>query len=441
MRAYDIIYKKRFGGELTPDEIVFIVSGYASGTVPEYQMAAWAMAVCMQGMTDRETAALTMAMVDSGDTIDLAPIAGRKVDKHSTGGVGDKVSLVLVPLVAACGAPVAKMSGRGLGHTGGTLDKLESIPGFQVERSRDQFIDQVNQIGCAVVGQTGNLVPADKKLYALRDVTATVDSIPLIASSVMSKKIAAGAQGIVLDVKTGSGAFMKTVDDSFRLAQAMVGIGRQVNRETVAFVSDMDQPLGWAIGNALEVAEAIETLRGFGPPDLEAVCLSLGAQMLRLAGVAADEAEGRKKLRYAIRSGTGLEKLKEMVRAQGGDVTCVLQPVKLPRAETILPVPAPASGYVKSIDALSVGIAASLLGAGRETKESTIDPAVGVVLKKKVGDAIGKGEPLAELHVNQSRHMEDARQRIEAAFVIGLERVPARTLLYGLVTEEGITRY
>ncbi len=441
MRAYDIIYKKRMGGELTTEEINFLINGYVAGEVPDYQMSAWAMAVCFQGMTPRETADLTMAMARSGDMIDLSGIRGKKVDKHSTGGVGDKVSLVLVPLVAACGAPVAKMSGRGLGHTGGTLDKLESIPGLQVERTREQFIEQVNRIGCAVVGQTGNLVPADKKLYALRDVTATVDSIPLIASSIMSKKIAGGADAIVLDVKTGSGAFMKTLEDSFRLAEAMVEIGRQVGREVAAFISDMDQPLGYAVGNALEVAEAIETLRGFGPKDLEEVCLALGSQMLRLAGVAEDAESARKMLLRALRSGAGLNKLIEMVEAQGGDPSYVRQPIKLPRASQILPLPAPRSGYVTGIQALAVGVAVAMLGAGRETKESELDLAVGVVLKKKVGDAVEQGEALAELHVNDDRRLDEVKERLLGAFTIDGAQPEARPLLYGLVTEAGVERF
>lgn len=441
MRTYDIIYKKRMGQELTHDEINFLIKGYTAGDVPDYQMAAWAMAVCLNGMTARETADLTMAMAHSGDVADLSAIAGKKVDKHSTGGVGDKVSLVLVPLVASCGAPVAKMSGRGLGHTGGTIDKLESIPGFQVELTPQAFIDQVNRIGCAVVGQSGNLVPADKKLYALRDVTATVDSIPLIASSIMSKKIAGGADGIVLDVKTGSGAFMKSLDDSFRLAEAMVAIGREVGREVAAFVSEMDQPLGFAVGNALEVVEAIETLRGFGPSDLEAVCLALGSQMLRLAGVAPDAETARKMLTRNLRNGQALNKLIEMVEAQGGDPAAIRQPIKLPRAGRILPLPAPASGYVQRIEALEVGVAAALLGAGRETKESQLDLAVGLVLRKKVGDRVEAGEPLAELHVNDDRRLDEARERLLGAFTIGVEQPTVRPLLYGLVTEAGSERY
>ncbi len=441
MRAFDVIYKKRMGEELTSEEIQSLLRGFVSGEVPDYQMSAWAMAVCLKGMSTRETSDLTMAMARSGDVIDLSAIRGKKVDKHSTGGVGDKVSLVLVPLVAACGAPVAKMSGRGLGHTGGTLDKLESIPGFQVERSSQEFIDQVNRVGCAVVGQSGNLVPADKKLYALRDVTATVDSIPLIASSIMSKKIAGGADAIVLDVKTGSGAFMKTLDDSFRLAEAMVAIGKQVGREVAAFVSDMDQPLGYAVGNALEVAEAIETLRGFGPKDLEEVCLHLGAQMLRLAGIAPDAEAARKMLTRALRTGQGLNKLVEMVEAQGGDASYIRQPVKLPRAAQVIPLPSPVGGYVEHIEALEVGVAALLLGAGRERKDSVLDLGVGIILKKKVGDRVEAGESLAELHVNSERRLAEARERLLGAYRIGQTEPPTRPLIYGLVTESGVERW
>ncbi|HLO02284.1 MAG TPA: pyrimidine-nucleoside phosphorylase [Symbiobacteriaceae bacterium] len=441
MRAYDLIYKKRQGEELSGAEIRFLIDGYTAGSIPDYQMAAWAMAVCLRGMTARETAELTMAMTHSGEVIDLSGIAGVKVDKHSTGGVGDKVSLVLAPLVAACGAPVAKMSGRGLGHTGGTLDKMESIPGMRVELARQEFIDQVNRTGLAIVGQSGNLVPADKKLYALRDVTATVDSIPLIASSIMSKKIAGGADAIVLDVKTGSGAFMKSLDDSFRLAEAMVAIGREVGREVAAFVSDMDQPLGAAVGNALEVAEAIETLRGFGPADLEAVVMSLGAQMLRLAGVASDAETGKKMLLKALRSGAGLAKLIEMVEAQGGDPSYIRQPVKLPRAARLLPVLAPSAGWIEGMDALGIGVAAMLLGAGRETKESVIDQGVGVILKKKVGDQVAAGEPLVELHVTDERRLAEVQERVLAAYRIGAGPAKPHPLLYGVVTQAGTERY
>jgi pyrimidine-nucleoside phosphorylase len=441
MRAYDLIYKKRMGEALTTDEIDYMVESYSAGTVPDYQMSAFAMAVCLKDMNARETADLTMAMARSGDMIDLSAIRGRKVDKHSTGGVGDKVSLVLVPLVAACGAPVAKMSGRGLGHTGGTIDKLESIPGLRVELTSEEFIAQVNQIGCAVIGQSGNLVPADKRLYSLRDVTATVDSIPLIASSIMSKKIAGGADAIVLDVKTGSGAFTKSLDDSFRLAEAMVAIGREVGREVAAFVSDMDQPLGFAVGNALEVTEAIDTLRGFGPHDLEHVVLALGAQMLRLAGISANADEARRMLLRALRNGQGLAKLIEMVEAQGGDPTFIRQPIKLPRAAQILPLIATEAGYVHHIQALEVGRAAALLGAGRETKESVLDPAVGVVLKKKVGDPVAVGETIAELHVNDTTHLAEVQERLLHGYTISSAAPVIHPLLYGLVTEAGTERF
>nr|PZN43222.1 MAG: pyrimidine-nucleoside phosphorylase [Bacillota bacterium] len=440
MQVYEILYKKRQGQELSTEEIHFLIEGYTRGTIPDYQMAAWAMAVCLRGMTPRETADLTMAMVRSGVTVDLSGIAGVKVDKHSTGGVGDTTSLVLIPLVAACGAPVAKMSGRGLGHTGGTLDKLESIPGFRVEMTLEEFVAQVNRIGCAICGQTADLVPADKKLYALRDVTATVDSIPLIAASIMSKKLAGGADAIVLDVKTGDGAFMRDVEDAFRLARAMVEIGTRVGRETVALVTDMSQPLGRAVGNALEVAEAIETLRGFGPADLEALCLELGSHMLRLAGVAPTPEEAKKRLTRALRDGSALAKLKEMVAAQGGDVSYINQPIKLPRAQHIKLVAAPAGGYVRRIGALAVGEVARFLGAGRATKEDTVDPAVGVVLRKKVGDQVEPGEPLAEIHANHPERIPEAEARLLAAIEIGPEPVTPPPLIYGVVTAAGEER-
>lgn len=382
MRAYDIILKKRNGQELSTEEINFLIEGYMSGKVADYQMSAWAMAVFFRGMTERETADLTMAMVRSGEQVDLSPIQGIKVDKHSTGGVGDKTTLVLGPLVAAAGVPVAKMSGRGLGHTGGTIDKLESIPGFQTGIKKEQFFNNVNQIKIAVAGQTGNLTPADKKLYALRDVTATVDSIPLIASSIMSKKIAAGADAIVLDVKTGCGAFMKTEEDAFKLAAAMVGIGAKVGRKTTAVVTDMDQPLGNTVGNALEVKEAILTLKDKGPADLTELCYTLGSRMLVLGGRANTYDEGRKILEELLKSGAALSKLKELVEAQGGDGTVIENEELLPDTKYSLPLKAAADGYVYAINAEQVGIAAMVLGAGRETKEDVIDPAVGIIINK-----------------------------------------------------------
>lgn len=443
MRAVDIIQKKRDGGELTREEISFLIQGYSKGEIPDYQISAWAMAVYFQGMNARETGDLTMEMAASGDQIDLSPIAGIKVDKHSTGGVGDKTTIVLAPLVAAAGVPVAKMSGRGLGHTGGTIDKLESISGFSVEMEREQFFAQVGDIGAAVIGQSGNITPADKKLYALRDVTATVESIPLIASSVMSKKIAAGADAIVLDVKTGSGAFMKTLDRSIALAQAMVDIGTHLGRNTVAVISDMDQPLGFGIGNALEVLEGIETLKGQGPQDLEEVCLILGSHMLVLGGKAKDEEEARKILKSHIKDGSALEKFKQMVGAQGGDASQIEFPDTLPAASTLIEVKSAVSGYVEGIQAEEIGVAAMLLGAGRETKESVIDLAVGIHLSKKVSDAVEQGETLAVLHVNNASEskISEAKNKVVEAYRITSEPVAPQPLIYALVTKDGVTRY
>ncbi len=433
MRVVDLIRKKRDGEALSAEEIKYLINGYAQGQIPDYQMSALAMAIFFQGMDKRETADLTMAMVGSGEQINLSEIAGIKVDKHSTGGVGDTTTLVLAPLVAACGVPVAKMSGKGLGHTGGTLDKLESIPGFEIELTSEEFIQNVNDVGVAVVSQTGNLVPADKALYSLRDVTATVDSIPLIASSIMSKKLAAGSDGIVLDVKTGSGAFMTSFADAEELAREMVDIGNNLNRQTVAVLTDMDQPLGCAIGNALEVKEAIATLSGRGPADLQELCLTLGSQMLVLAKKAATSEEGKVCLQEAIRTGQGIAKLKEMVVAQKGNPNAIDNPTLLPQAEKIVELKAESDGYVQKIEAIDVGISAMLLGAGRETKESVIDLAVGIVLRKKVGDKVQSGDVLAELHVNKLERFDEAIDLLKKAYTIGMEKPILKPLIYEVI--------
>ncbi|WP_054024321.1 pyrimidine-nucleoside phosphorylase [Bacillus sp. FJAT-28004] len=442
MRSVDLIQKKRDGGELTASELTFLIDGYSRGDIPDYQLSAWAMAVFFRGMTSRETAALTLAMANSGDQVDLGPISGIKVDKHSTGGVGDKTTLILAPLVASVGIPVAKMSGRGLGHTGGTIDKLESIEGFRTELSREKFMTQVNDIGLAVIGQSGNLAPADKKLYALRDVTATVESIPLIASSVMSKKIAAGADAIVLDVKTGSGAFMKTLEHSEQLARAMVDIGTEVGRNTTAVISDMDQPLGFAIGNALEVQESIETLKGNGPEDLTELCLTLGAHMVVLGGKSDSVEDAKQLLRNQIASGAALEKFKAFITAQGGDASIVDDNAKLPQAPEIIEVKAEDSGFVNAIEAEQLGLAAMLLGAGRATYDAEIDYAVGVTLRKKIGDPVNAGETLALLHVRESNESALAvADRVRNAYTISSEKPQSRALLLSVITAEGITRY
>ncbi|OME81403.1 pyrimidine-nucleoside phosphorylase [Paenibacillus sp. FSL A5-0031] len=433
MRMVDLIEKKRDGGELTTEEINFIIEGYTKDEIPDYQVSALAMAIFFKDMTERERADLTMAIVNSGDTIDLSAIEGVKVDKHSTGGVGDTTTLVLAPLVAALDIPVAKMSGRGLGHTGGTIDKLEAIAGFHVEIGKDEFVNLVNKDKIAVIGQSGNLTPADKKLYALRDVTATVDSIPLIASSIMSKKIAAGSDAIVLDVKTGAGAFMKTVEDAKELAHAMVSIGNNVGRKTMAVISDMSQPLGLAIGNALEVKEAIDTLQGNGPKDLEELCLALGSQMVFLANKASSLEEAEEMLKEVIRNGKALEKFKSFIANQGGDPSVVDHPEKLPQAPYLIEVPAKADGVVTEIIADEIGTAAMLLGAGRATKESEIDLAVGLMLNKKIGDAVKTGESLVTIHSNRE-NVDDVLNIIYENIRIGSSVTPP-VLIYGIVTE------
>lgn len=433
MRMVDIIEKKRDGQELTTAEINFFIEGYTKGEIPDYQASALAMAIYFQDMNDRERADLTRAMVESGDTIDLSAIDGVKVDKHSTGGVGDTTTLVLAPLVASLGVPVAKMSGRGLGHTGGTIDKLESIAGFHVELTREQFIDLVNRDKVAVIGQSGNLTPADKKLYALRDVTGTVNSIPLIASSIMSKKIAAGADAIVLDVKTGDGAFMKTQEDAEELAHAMVRIGNHVGRKTIAIISDMSQPLGFAIGNALEVKEAIETLQGKGPKDLTELVLTLGSQMVILAGKAKTSEEAKEMLLDAIHSGKALAKFKEFLANQGGDASIVDDLTKLPQAKYKIELPAKQSGYISRMVADEIGVASMILGAGRATKEDVIDLAVGLVLHKKVGDKVEEGESILTIYSNRE-NIEDVKQKLYDNIFIA-DTATAPTLIHTVITE------
>ncbi|ASB91420.1 Pyrimidine-nucleoside phosphorylase [Bacillus sonorensis] len=433
MRMVDIITKKQSGKELSTEEINFFINGYTDGSIPDYQASALAMAIYFQDMTDRERADLTMAMVNSGETIDLSAIEGIKVDKHSTGGVGDTTTLVLAPLVASLGVPVAKMSGRGLGHTGGTIDKLEAIEGFHVELSKDEFVDLVNRDKVAVVGQSGNLTPADKKLYALRDVTGTVNSIPLIASSIMSKKIAAGADAIVLDVKTGAGAFMKTDEDAVNLAKAMVRIGNNVGRQTMAVISDMSQPLGYAIGNALEVKEAIDTLKGEGPEDLTELVLTLGSQMVVLAKKAETLDEAREKLTDVMKNGKALQKFKDFLQNQGGDSSVADNPEKLPQAAYKIDVPAKEAGVVSEIVADQIGVAAMLLGAGRATKEDKIDLAVGIMLRKKVGDAVEKGEPLVTLYANRE-NVDDVITKVYDNIQIA-EKAEAPKLVHTVITE------
>ena len=433
MRMIDIIEKKRDGKSLTREEIEFFVNAYTRGEVPDYQASSLAMAIFFQDMNDEERAALTMSMVNSGEKIDLSDINGIKVDKHSTGGVGDTTTLVLAPLVAAVGVPVAKMSGRGLGHTGGTIDKLESVKGFNVEISEKDFIKLVNDNQVAVIGQSGNLTPADKKLYALRDVTGTVNSIPLIASSIMSKKIAAGADAIVLDVKTGSGAFMKTLDDAEALAHAMVRIGNNVGRNTMAIISDMSQPLGNAIGNALELKEAIATLKGIGPKDLTELVLTLGSQMVVLAEQATSLDEARQMLIDAIKTGKALNKFKTFLSNQGGDDSIVDSPEKLPSAKYQVEFKAKKDGYITEIIANEIGVASMMLGAGRQTKEDVIDLGVGIVLNKKVGEHVEKGENILTIHTN-TKEIDDILYKLDNSITIE-SKGEAPTLIHKIITE------
>ncbi|NLM94776.1 MAG: pyrimidine-nucleoside phosphorylase [Firmicutes bacterium] len=435
MRAYDILLRKRQGNELSPEEIKWLVDGYTKGAIPDYQMAAWAMAVFFQGMSPAETAALTMAMADSGPRLDLSAIPGIKVDKHSTGGVGDKTTLVLAPLVAAAGVPVAKLSGRGLGHTGGTIDKLESIPGFRAELPTAQFLRIVREIGVAVASATESLAPADKKLYALRDATATVESIPLIAASILSKKIAGGADAIVFDVKCGLGAFMVDEGEGRTLARLLVESCRKAGRHACALLTSMDQPLGRTIGNALEVQEAIATLKGQGPKDLRELCLALGSEMLYLAGKAATPEEGQGILARLLDSGAALAKMVQWFKAQGGDPQVIDDPELLPQPTTVVQVKASQPGYVTALNARELALVVMALGAGRATKDDPIDPTAGIVLAKKTGDYVETGEVLATLQ-NRGTIDQDKVHRVERSFQIGdrpgpkpliLERIPANS--------------
>ncbi len=440
MRVYDLILKKRNGFALSKTEIEYLVTGYVEGSIPDYQMAAFLMAVYFQGMTEEETLMLTRSMISSGDLICLDQIAGIKVDKHSTGGVGDTTTLVLAPLVAAAGVPVAKLSGHGLGHTGGTLDKLESIPGFQTDLSVKELVEAVKKIGVAVAGQSASLVPADKKLYALRDITATVDSMPLIASSIMSKKLAAGTDALVFDVKVGSGAFIKDQDQAFVLARAMVNIGRSADRNVSALVTSMEQPLGRAVGNALEVEEAILTLRGEGPPDLQEICLVLGGWMLYLAEKVTDPEQGKADLKKIIESGTALVKFKELVKSQHGNEEVADNLSLLPRAKEQVGLKSPVEGYISRINTELIGSAAVSLGAGREKKEAKIDPAVGIMLEKKIGEYVRQGEQIAVIHTRTDTPpalIDSLGKSIISAYIFQKEPLKSPQLIYGWVDKKG----
>ncbi|NLW40229.1 MAG: pyrimidine-nucleoside phosphorylase [Tissierellia bacterium] len=441
MRIYDIIKNKRDKRELTTAEIEYFIENYTNGKIPDYQASALLMAIYFNKMNKRETLDLTKAMINSGDTVDLSRIQGVKVDKHSTGGVGDTVTLVVGPMVAACGVPFVKMSGRGLGHTGGTLDKLESIRGFRVELDEEEFIRNSNEINICICSQTANIAPADKKLYALRDVTATVEDLSLIASSVMSKKLAIGSNAIILDVKIGSGAFMKDLDDAIQLAKAMVDIGDGYGRETIAVLSNMDEPLGKAVGNALEVKEAIETLKGQGPEDLFELSLLLGSKLLVLANKVENEEEGKKMLIDAVESGAAYEKFKELVKYQGGDLNQIEDLNLLPKAEHVIEVRSKKEGYVKSLNAEEVGKCALMLGAGRENMESIIDYSAGIVLKKKVDDEVNKGDVLAEIHCNDIDMAKKVEEHLHEIYKIGAKNQEVKKLIYGLVTKDGTELY
>ena len=439
MNTYELIKKKRDGASLSTKEIAYMINGFTKGSIPDYQMAAFLMSVYFKGMDSRECRDLTMQMVHSGASVDLSPIQGFKVDKHSTGGVGDKTTLVLAPLVAACGGIVAKMSGRELGHTGGTIDKLESIPGMRTDFTREQFIDMTNRVHVSVIAQTETLAPADKRIYALRNVTATVDVIPLIASSIMSKKLAAGADGIVLDVKTGAGAFTPRYTDAMKLAKTMVNIGESVGKKTTAFITGMAQPLGYAIGNALEVKESIDTLNGSGPADLTDLVLTLGSEMLLLSGIAQSSSEARAMLKSHIANKKGAQKFKAFIEAQGGDPRVVDHTELLPRSKTTISLESDRSGFVQGIDALEIGMAAKMLGTGRQTKEDAIDLSIGVVLSKKVGDPIRHGEPLAILHSDGDKtKIDPAVKRLLGAYTIGTDNTAPPKLILARISHDKV---
>ena len=435
MKTVDLIRKKRDGEKLSREEIQFLIDGYVGGEIPDYQVSALLMAVYFKGMDDEETAILTDVMANSGTMLDLSKMKGFPVDKHSTGGVGDTTSLVLIPLLAAAGLTVAKLSGRSLGHTGGTIDKLESIPGFRTDLSREEFLSLVERTGLALADHTEDMVPADRLLYELRDVTSTVDSLPLIVSSIMSKKIAGGARGIVIDVKTGSGAFLKKLEDSRHLAQALVAIGVHLGRKISALITDMSQPLGYMVGNALEVREAIDTLQGHGPQDLEDLCCALGAELVLFSGELSNHSEATEHLRKLLHDGSALEKFVQMVKNQGGNPAVVDDLNLLPTASKQIEVPAPQTGIVANLDALSIGRAANLLGAGRFTKDDVIDPAVGIEVVRKVGEHVNKGEPLAILHVNSEANLEQAKQMVVQAYTIADDEVNAPKLIVERVTK------
>lgn len=441
MRFYDLIIKKKDGQELTQEEIIFMIKEYCEDRIPDYQMSAMLMAIYLQGMDINEIKYLTMSMVNSGKIIDLSSISGIKVDKHSTGGVGDTTTLALAPMVAAAGVPVAKMSGRGLGHTGGTIDKLESIEGFKTELSLNKFIDIVKKVGTSIISPTSDLAPADKKLYALRDVTGTIDSIPLIVSSIMSKKLAAGADAIVLDVTTGSGAFMQEYKDALKLGKIMVDIGLELGKETVAVISNMDEPLGFAIGNSLEVKEAIDVLKDKGPEDLRNLCLVLGAHMLKLGGAVKSYKEGKYRLEGILKEGAAFNKFKEMITAQGGNPEVIDRPELLPLAKHCNKIKADISGYIQKIDSRLIGESAMLLGAGREKKESEIDLSVGIVLKKKVGSKVNINEDLAEVHYNDSKKLKEAKNKLFSSFVIGDKKPKKLPLILATISKEGIKEW